>query len=68
MYTEAQRQTGSRAPEVQPCFKPAAIMLGSFGSDFLGSCLYFVGFHPLNRRSCLSQTHGHAGSWCEERP
>ena len=29
-----------------------------FGSNFLGSCLYIGEFHPLNMRSCLSQTVG----------
>ena len=42
-----------------------SIMLRSFESNFLGSCLYLVGFYPLEMKSRLGQTHKHAGSWCE---
>ena len=36
---------------VQPFLKLASLMLRHFGYDFLGSCLYFGGFHPLSMRS-----------------
>ena len=52
----------------QPFFELASHRRRCFGSNFLGSWLYFEECHPLKVRSWLTRTHKHAGSQYEKRP